>query len=205
MNLEKYFKKYAREDIQNYQKLLVQEIEKNKKTIICKARQMGITHLVLSYLAFVFENTTKDIVVVCHRPKYQIDTFEKYLKNDIYKSGNIFCKIGPGSIKFTTCFEDCKNPVDIVYIDEMCFMTDDKKDFSKILQKIAKEKLILSSTPGKFREGNFYNIWQDESEEWEKAHLPHYVNENFDDEWLERCKKDYPLNCFRREILAEFV
>jgi hypothetical protein len=205
MNLEKYFKKYAREDIQNYQKLLVQEIEKNKKTIICKARQMGITHLVLSYLAFLFENTAKDIVVVCYRPKSQIETFKTYLKYDIYKLGNKFLKFGPGSITFTSCIEDGTKPADIVYIDEMCFLEDDKKDFSRKIRKIAQGKLIISSTPGKFKEGNFYNIWQDESGEWEKAHLPYCVNENFDDEWLERWKKDYPLNCFRREILAEFV
>jgi len=208
MNLEKYFEEYASEKIQNYQKLVVKEIASNNKNIICKARQMGMTHLVLSFLAFVFENTNKNIAIIgadSRNLEAKRKIFYSYLKDskDLYKTKEHCMSTKSGNtVRFSAEYGPGNGLQDFIFIDEMCYSYN-QETFN--IEPKNHQTIILASTPTpKEKGGKFYRTWISKDESWNRIHLPLEVNENYDEEYVEKFKKICGHRSFRNEILALF-
>jgi len=169
--------------LMGHQKRMIESFESNQKTVICNARQVGVTRTTILYLTWYIKyNTNKNIVLLgkSSRLEHTRKCLNKHLRDQDVKvhrliNGKIDTTSTENSIFYAKSLKDVVfygtdvRKIDACYYDNFAYATrDEQGDFLKQVDlelPYEIDNLIISSTPMSKEE------WVEEMKSFEPTHF----------------------------------
>jgi hypothetical protein len=223
--LDKDASKYVDFKLYPFQKTTLNIINKKNKSIILKARQMGIS--AISVLLCVYYMVTKEnfkIIVVSNKQATS-DEFLKKVK-EMYESIPEFIKsvdnlqfglnnsryfelTNGSSIHAKSSNPDSSRglPANLVIFDEMAFCANAEEVVKAISPTLSKDgKIIMLSTPAT-SSGYFFDHWNNAVKNkngYEPIKLKYDLHPKYDEEWAREKRREVGDRAFEQEHCCEF-
>jgi len=189
----------------DYQKKMLESLEKNKFTIIKHSRQVGVdTAVAIDIAHFVVKNGNKRALVISTNADCAIHFLEK-IKTILYHANETPVINNKKSVELknnskitVTGYDPCSTKgfnCDLIYINNFEWLNDPQQVFltSTMLLKSSVGRLIISSTP-QYKEDFFYRLWTNSAKkinDFKQINVTWKQCPYFDAAWYEKMCKMY--------------
>jgi hypothetical protein len=206
----------------SHQDKCIDSFNNNEKTLILKARQMGLSSLTMAYVFWLAHFKKQKVAVFClnsHMAKALMDKI-KYMYN--YLPSHMKLQLTENNVSSVT-FESgafihiksprmswtCSESMDCIVFDEACYMKNLKEIYSFIYPSLSTEsdsKMIVYSSAG-LTTDYFYKLYSDaktEKNDFNVIELPWHEHPNLNKKWRKEQNKLIGDEWARRECDCNF-
>jgi len=209
-----------------YQKTTLKVIEKNKKIIVLKARQMGITAIsvLLAVHRMSFRPNYKIVIVsdkqdtsnnFVKKVKEMWFALPEFIRGETTKqnpktNNETYFEIGNGSsIKACSSNPESSRNIssNLIIFDEMAFCKTAQEVFKAVTPTLSKDgTMVMLSSPNSTN-GFFYDYWRDAEKNkngFTAIKLDYTKNPRYTQEWADATRRQSGERAFNQEYCCEF-